>query len=123
MAPRAGLREPAISRNGNRNPNAHGAFLQRQGDSHATPSPSHCHRHSRTHKTAPLEIDEDITRRDAWLFAPLVAAAVTLPILMTAVFGFSAWHLINNEKSLSAPASSFASRWPDKELPVVTSPL
>ena len=74
-------------------------------------------------KTAPLEIDDDITRRDAWLFAPLVAAAITLPILMTAVLGFSAWHLINIEASLSAPASSFASRWPDKELPVVTSPL
>jgi hypothetical protein len=73
--------------------------------------------------TAPLAFDDDITRRDAWLFAPLVAAAITLPILMTAVLGFSAWHLINNEASLSAPASSFASRWPDKELPVVTSPL
>jgi hypothetical protein len=73
--------------------------------------------------TAPLEIDEDITRRDAWMFAPLVAAAVALPILATALLGFSAWHLIRNEASLSAPATSFASRWPDKELPAVTAPL
>jgi len=73
--------------------------------------------------TAPLAFDDDITRRDAWMFAPLVAAAVALPIVVTTLLGFSAWHLISNEKSLSAPASSFASRWPDKELPVVTSPL
>ena len=25
---------------------------------------------------APLEIDEDLTRQDAWMFAPLIAAAV-----------------------------------------------
>jgi hypothetical protein len=72
---------------------------------------------------APLEIDDDITRRDAWLFAPLIAAAVALPIVVTALLGFSAWHLLQNEASLSAPASSFASRWPDKELPVRTAPL
>jgi len=73
--------------------------------------------------TAPLAFDDDITRRDAWMFAPLVAAAVALPIVVTALLGFSAWHLISNEASLSAPASSFASRWPDKELPVLTAPL
>ena len=26
---------------------------------------------------APLEIDEDLTRRDAWMFAPLLTAAPT----------------------------------------------
>ena len=75
--------------------------------------------------SAPLEVDQDITRRDAWMFGPLVAAAVTLPLIATVLLGASAWHLINNEASLSsAPPSSFASRWPDRELPlVVTAPL
>src|SRR3954471_5713482 len=73
--------------------------------------------------TAPLAFDEDIRRRDAWMFAPLVAAAVALPIAVTALLGVSAWHLVRHEASLSAPATSFASRWPDQELPVLTAPL
>ena len=74
---------------------------------------------------APFEVDDDITRRDAWLFGPLVAAAVMLPVLATVLLGLSAWHLVKNEASLSAPpASTFASRWPDREVPlVVTAPL
>ena len=32
---------------------------------------------------APLELDDDITRKDAWLFAPLIAAAVALPLVAT----------------------------------------
>ena len=76
-------------------------------------------------ETARLEVDEDLTRRDAWMFGPLLAATLTLPIVASAMLGLSAWHLISNEASLSAPPpNTFASRWPDRELPlVVTAPL
>ena len=68
----------------------------------------------------PLAIDEDITRRDAWLFAPLIAAAIALPLVATALVAFSAVHLINGERSASAtPPTTFASRWPDKAMPVI----
>jgi hypothetical protein len=72
------------------------------------------------YERAPLEIDEDITRRDAWLFTPLIAAAVTLPLIATALLGFSTWHLISNEVGASsAPPATFASRWPDRAMPLV----
>jgi hypothetical protein len=68
----------------------------------------------------PLAIDEDITRRDAWLFAPLIAAAIAVPLVATALIAFSAGQLINGERSASATApTTFASRWPDKALPVI----
>jgi hypothetical protein len=69
---------------------------------------------------APFEFDHDITRREAWMFTPLIAAAVTLPLIATVLFGLSAWHLASREASLSAPrATTFASRWPDREMPLV----
>lgn len=68
----------------------------------------------------PLAIDEDITRRDAWLFAPLIAAAVALPLVATAVLGFGAVQLVSAERSASTPPpATFASRWPDKAMPVI----
>lgn len=68
----------------------------------------------------PLELDEDIGRRDAWMFSPLIAAGVTLPLAATVLLGFSAWHLINNEPSfVSKQPTTFASRWPDRSLPLV----
>ena len=69
---------------------------------------------------APIEMDEDITRRDAWMFGPLVAAAIALPIVVTTLLGFSAWRMIDHQASLSAPPpATFATRWPDQELPTV----
>ncbi len=68
----------------------------------------------------PLAIDEDITRRDAWMFAPLIAAAVAVPLLVTAVLGFGALQLVGAEQSASSTTpTTFASRWPDKALPVI----
>jgi hypothetical protein len=69
---------------------------------------------------APLEIDEDLTRRDAWMFAPLIAAAVTLPLIATALLGASAWHLATQGVSAPKPPITFASRWPEQEMPTVT---
>ena len=73
------------------------------------------------YEVAPFELDHDITRRDSWLFAPLIAAAVTLPIVATVLLGASAWNLAtNNEASLySSQPTTFASRWPNREMPLV----
>ena len=71
-------------------------------------------------ETAPIEMDEDLTRGDAWMFGPLLAAAVALPIAVTTLLGFSAWNLIDKQASLSSPPpATFATRWPDQELPTV----
>ena len=61
---------------------------------------------------APLELDEDITRKDAWMFAPLIVAAVTLPLVVTMLLAVSVWNLAGNVPSMaSAPPATFASRW------------
>jgi hypothetical protein len=69
---------------------------------------------------APFEIDDDLTRRDAWMFAPLIAAAVTLPLIATALLGVSVWHLATQDASAPKPPITFASRWPEREMPTVT---
>jgi hypothetical protein len=71
---------------------------------------------------APLELDEDLERRDSWMFAPLIAIVIALPILMTAVLGFTIFQ-IRHETALSneAPATVIASRWPAQPLPIVDS--
>jgi len=61
---------------------------------------------------APLELDDDIGRKDAWMFAPLIAAAVTLPLVATIALAVSVWHLATHEPSFaSAQPTTFASRW------------
>jgi len=68
---------------------------------------------------APLELGEDLTRQDAWMFAPLVAATVGLPLVVAALLAFGAWHVIDREQSASAtPPTTFASRWPEEGLPM-----
>jgi hypothetical protein len=75
---------------------------------------------ARTPEPAPLEIDGDLRQRDAWMFAPLIAAAVTLPLVAVALLGLSAWHLATQEASANKQATTFASRWPEREMPTVT---
>jgi len=61
---------------------------------------------------APLELDDDITRKDAWLFAPLIAAVVALPLVASVALAVSVWHLATHEPSVaSAQPTTFASRW------------
>ena len=68
---------------------------------------------------APLEFDEDITRKDSWMFAPLIAGAVTLPLVVTALLAFGTWRVIDGEQSAAAsPPTTFASRWLEQGLPV-----
>ncbi len=68
---------------------------------------------------APFEFEHDISRRESWMFAPLIAAIVTLPLLATVLVGVSAWHLAGKEASLTSPATVIASRWPEQELPTI----
>jgi len=69
---------------------------------------------------APIELDDDLTRRDAWMFTPLLAIMIALPIMVSALFAFSAWHIANrDEASLSGPPATFAMRWPEDSLPVL----
>jgi hypothetical protein len=71
---------------------------------------------------APLEIDADLRRRDAWMFVPLIAAAVTLPLIAAALLGLSAWHLATHDgvaAKANKPPTTFASRWPEHEMPTV----
>ena len=69
---------------------------------------------------APIELDDDLTRRDAWMFTPLMAIMIALPIMVSALFAFSAWHIANrDEASLSGPPATFAMRWPEDSLPVL----
>jgi hypothetical protein len=72
------------------------------------------------YEVAPFELDHDITRRDSWMFAPLIAAAVTLPIVATVLLGASAYRLMTNEASVySSQPTTFASRWPSREMPTI----
>ena len=55
-------------------------------------------------ETAPIELDDDLTRRDAWMFTPLLAIMIALPIMASALFAFSAWHTANRDEASSGPA-------------------
>ena len=67
---------------------------------------------------APLEIDEDMTRQDAWMFTPLIAAAVVPALVVTALLAFGTWRVIDGVQSASIdPETTFTSRWPEQGLP------
>jgi hypothetical protein len=67
---------------------------------------------------APLEIDEDMTRQDAWMFTPLIAAAVVPALVVTALLAFGTWRAIDGVQSASIdPETTFTSRWPEQGLP------
>ena len=78
------------------------------------------HEVSEPRTTAPFEIDDDLTRRDSWMFAPLIAIVIALPMLVTVMLAISTVQLTNrNEASASPPPATFASRWPEQALPVI----
>jgi hypothetical protein len=69
---------------------------------------------------APFEFDHGMTKRDSWMFAPLIAAAVALPIVATVLLGASAYRLATSEASVySSQPTTFASRWPSREMPTI----
>lgn len=67
----------------------------------------------------PLVLDEDMTARDAWLFAPLIAAAVVLPIIAGTVLGIGTVHMVGAERAAEMAPTTFAARWPDEPLTVI----
>jgi hypothetical protein len=73
--------------------------------------------------TARLELDDDLTRRDSWMFAPLIAIVVAVPLLATALAAVSAYSLINRDGASETPAAMIASRWPERQLPVIDGSL
>ena len=68
---------------------------------------------------APIELDDDLTRRDAWMFLPLAAIVIALPILATAVFGLTAWDIASRDEASRTTPATFAMRWPDQPLPII----
>jgi hypothetical protein len=68
---------------------------------------------------APIELDDDLTRRDVWMFLPLAAIVIALPILATAVFGLTAWDIASRDEASRSQPATFAMRWPDQALPVL----
>src|SRR5207237_1245365 len=63
--------------------------------------------------------NEDLSRRDLWLFAPLVAVLVALPLAIVTVLSVGLWFAAHGlDLSVASPApTTFAARWPDKALP------
>jgi hypothetical protein len=63
-----------------------------------------------------------LTRRDVWLFAPLLVVLVALPLAMVTVVSAGLWFAAHRlDLSLTQPTqSTFAARWPDQALPEKT---
>jgi hypothetical protein len=70
-------------------------------------------------EAAPIELDDDLTPRDAWMFLPLAAIVIALPILASALFAFTAWDLASRDEASRSPPATFAMRWPDQPLPLL----
>ncbi len=94
-------------------------FLFRQEPTHEQCLPARPEEPRSRPETAPIELDDDLTRRDAWMFLPLAAIVIALPILATAMFGFSAWDLASRDEASRSPPETFAMRWPEQSLPVL----
>lgn len=63
--------------------------------------------------------DQELKRRDLWLFAPLIAVLVAMPLAIVAVVSVGLWVAAQRlDLSLtSPPPTTFTARWPDKALP------
>ena len=54
--------------------------------------------------------EDDLTKRDLWMFAPLLAIVVAMPLAIVAVVSASLWFSAHSADRYS-DASTFASRW------------
>jgi hypothetical protein len=63
--------------------------------------------------------DQELKRRDLWLFAPLLAVLVALPLAIVTVLSVGLWFAAHGvDLSVAQPApTTFAARWPDHALP------
>ncbi len=60
--------------------------------------------------------DDVMTRREMWLFVPLLAVLVALPLAILAMLGTTLWlrtHQPAFRDASQAAPTTFASRWPD----------
>ena len=63
--------------------------------------------------------DQELKRRDLWLFAPLIAVLVALPLAIVTVLSVGLWFAARavDLSVTSPPPTTFAARWPDRALP------
>lgn len=62
--------------------------------------------------------NQDLKRRDLWLFAPLLAVLIALPLAIVTVVSVGLWFAAHSvDLSLTSPPTTFAARWPDNALP------
>jgi len=63
--------------------------------------------------------NQDLKRRDLWLFAPLLAVVVALPLAIVTILGVGLWFAARTvDLSVTSPTpTTFAARWPDQALP------
>jgi hypothetical protein len=62
--------------------------------------------------------NQDLKRRDLWLFAPLLAVVVALPLAIVTLLSVGLWFAARTvDLSVTSPPTTFAARWPDQALP------
>jgi hypothetical protein len=55
--------------------------------------------------------EDDLGARDLWMFGPLVAILVAIPLAIAVVLTASLWFAGNSADRFGADNNSFASRW------------
>jgi hypothetical protein len=64
-------------------------------------------------RTELTDLGDDLDRSDLWLFGPLIAIVVAMPIAIIAVTSVSLWFLANHVdlQTVQTAPTTFASRW------------
>jgi hypothetical protein len=72
-------------------------------------------------KTELADLGDDLDRRDLWLFGPLIAIVVAMPLAIVAITSVSLWFLANHSDLSTARSgpTTFASRWVEPKIPMV----
>lgn len=64
-------------------------------------------------KTELSDLGDDLDRSDLWLFGPLIAIVVAMPLAIVAVTSVSLWYVANHAdlQTVQSAPTTFASRW------------
>ena len=70
---------------------------------------------------AQFTADQELKRRDLWLFAPLITVLVAMPLAIVAVVSVGLYVAAQRlDLGLTSPPPvNFTARWPDKNWPTV----
>jgi hypothetical protein len=66
--------------------------------------------------------EQELKRRDLWMFAPLIAVLVAMPLAIVAVVSvglYVAAQRLDLSLASQSPPVNFTARWPDKNWPTV----